>query len=149
MKKVNSSVQQPEKLMHSYNLGYKNLKCFYWEHDIWLRAFELSKFLEAELKKITEITEKLKEKTIETIFNVHYNVAKALCSEHLNENIAICTLAKEALEKNHKQIVTLLNYNKIDRTFLRKYEVLQGRLENKLVNLSLKFSMEKEMELKT
>ena len=135
--------------MHSYNLEYKNLKCFYWQHDIWLKAFELSKFFEAEFKNLPDITDKLKEKTLETVFDIHFNIAKALCSETLNENIASTVLAQNALEKNHKQIITLLNYNKIDNTFLRKYEVLQGRLENKLLNLKLNFFMKKEMEIKT
>ena len=135
--------------MHTNKLEYKNLKCFYWEHDIWLRAFELSKFLDAELKKTTEVTEKLRAKTAETIFDVHFNIAKALCSEQLNENVNAVNLAKDALEKNHRQIITLLNYDKIDSTFVRKYEVLQSRLESKLLTLSLKFSLEKELEEKT
>lgn len=133
----------------NFNNYYMELNCPYWQHSIWLRAFELYKFVNSELKKNTCISENLKDKLLETTANIHFNVAKSLCSEILEESISACTTAQKELEKNFKQIVTLLNYNKIDKTFYRKYEAMQNRLENKLVNLNLKFSMELSLSRKT
>ncbi len=137
------------KIKISNNNYHLELNCPYWQHSIWLRAFELFKFVNSELKKNRCISENLKDKLLKTTANIHFNVAKALCSEILEESIAACTTAQIELEKNFKQIVTLLNYNKIDKTFYRKYEVLQNRLEKKLVNLNLKFSIELSLSRKT
>lgn len=112
------------------NRGFRNL-------DVWKEAVDLYSFVSnVVLKKVDEVSFKVKAQIEDSIFSVSSNIAEGYCRRSLKENIQFINVALGSLGENYSQIFTLFNANKIKEEPFNEFDKKHYSLENKLINFN-------------
>ena len=111
------------------NRGYRKLL-------VWKEAVALYVFVKTKIRKLKNVTYKVKAQVEDSAFSCHSNIAEGYSRRGLKENIQFNTIALSSLAENYSQVFSLFEGNDIDQKWFDEYDTKHYSLENKLIKMN-------------
>lgn len=114
----------------------KNINRGFRDLEVWKEAIQLFAFVRDKLKKLGDLSFKVKAQIEDSILSVSSNISEGYFRRSLKENIQYISIALASLGENYSQIFALTNSGDIEIDWFKEYDKMHYSLENKLVKLN-------------
>jgi four helix bundle protein len=114
----------------------KNLNRGFRKLDVWREAIHLSTFEKKDLDGYKDISFRIKDQVLDSVFSISSNIAEGYCRKSIKEYIQFVNVALGSCGENYSQFYALLESGEISREVFDGFDERHYRIESKLMNLA-------------
>ena len=114
----------------------KNLNRGFRKLEVWREAIQLYAFEKKALDSLKNISFKIKDQVLDSVFSISSNLAEGYCRRSIKEYIQFVNVALGSCGENYSQFYALLESGEISRGVFDGFDDRHHRIENKLMNLA-------------
>jgi len=111
------------------NRGFRKL-------EVWREAVQLYAFEKKAFDSLKNISFKIKDQVLDSIFSISSNIAEGYSRRSIKEYIQFINVALGSCGENYSQFYALLESGEITRAIFDEFDERHHRIENKLMNLA-------------